>query len=377
VTQGDTTVVHTISGSEWGRAELVEELRLGRREGEPHEMFGRIGALAVTASGEILAYDAHANELRRYGADGSFRGTVGGAGSGPGEYRNVAGIGVFEDGRIVVNDFGNGRYNFYTAEGKPVTTWPVGPAIAELRPLYTQRSGGVFLHDSRPREGDDAWTEVLVDLDDTGAQRGVIPIPFTDYRQPALEVRSERASMGTAVPFTPTRGWSVTADGMLVAMLGNRYSIDVHRHDGSMLRITRHVEPVPVSPEERAAEQLRITRRFQRVVDEWRWTGPQIPTTKPPISWLHAADDSTIWVRIAQPGTVIPESDRDPELRTAVREAVVFDVFESTGRFLGQVRAPDSLQLQPHPVFSHDRVWAVVRDQVGVSFVVRYRIVRG
>jgi hypothetical protein len=374
---GDTIVVRTLSGSEWGAARLVEELRVGRVDGADHEMFGRVGALAVGPAGEILVYDAQATALRRFAADGAYLGTVGRPGSGPGEYRNVAGVAVLEDGRIVVNDFGNGRYSVFGPDGAPLGMWPVRPSMAAMRPLHTTADGSVFLHDLRLREGPAPPEEILVRLDGSGQPRDTVLIPDTDYRPPGLEVRTEHGAMGMVVPFAPTRHWSVTADGDLVTMIGDRYAVDVRRRDGSVLRITRAVDAVPVSAEERTAEEARVTERFRRSVEEWHWDGPAIPDTKPPVQWLHTGQDGSIWARVAQPGSAVPEPDRSAGARSFVREPLVFDVFEPDGTFLGQVHGPDGLQLQPYPVMGPDHVWAVMQDRDGVSFVARLRIVRG
>ncbi|MCA1790271.1 MAG: hypothetical protein LC667_10555, partial [Thioalkalivibrio sp.] len=253
------------------------------------------------------------------------------------------------------------------------------PAVAEMRPLHTHPGGSVFLHDERYLRDlgglELRQDEILVRLDTTGAPVDTTSLPNQQYRRPGLQVRTATRSIGTLVPFTPERGWSVTASGEIVAMMGDRYAVDVYRADGSVLRITRAVEAIPVSADERAAEQERITASFRRFVSNWSWDGPAIPNTKPPLSWLHTGRDGTIWVRIAQPGIVISVEERTPNARTFVREPLVFDVFESDGRFLGQVHAPEALQLIPFPVLQGDQVWAVVQDGGGVNYVARFRVV--
>ena len=49
--RGDTTVVRTMSGSVWGdKVSLVEELRIGSRDGDGVDAFGSIQGLAVFPS---------------------------------------------------------------------------------------------------------------------------------------------------------------------------------------------------------------------------------------------------------------------------------------------------------------------------------------
>jgi hypothetical protein len=72
----------------------------------------------------------------------------------------------------------------------------------------------------------------------------------------------------------------------------------------------------------------------------------------------------------------------DEERRTGFRpnrfrEPVVFDVFEPDGRYLGRVDAPEGFSVFPQPIFRGDRIWAVLRDELDVAYVVRYRISAG
>lgn len=375
-TIGDTTVVRTVRGSERGRGRLVEELRIGTVEGPAHQMFGSISAVGVTSESDILVYDALATALRRFDASGSYVGNIGAKGSGPGEYENVVGLAVLPDDRIVVNNFGNARFNVYSPSGEIVDHWLLKPSIGAMRPVPVDSRGNVFLHDLRFSQGQTPVTsyEVLVRLGADGGSRDTLRIPYSDYERPGLEVRTENMSLGAVLSFSAERLWTVTNDGNLAATIGDRYAIDVHQPNGSVLRIARETEAIEVSGEERTAEEQRITQFFQRMVSGWRWDGPPIPRVKPPISWLHSGRDGTLWVRVAQPGTVIPEKGRSANARTFVHEPIAFDVFQSDGRFLGRISAPAELQLQPYPVFDRDYVWAVAIDENDVQFIVRYRI---
>jgi hypothetical protein len=55
---------------------------------------------------------------------------------------------------------------------------------------------------------------------------------------------------------------------------------------------------------------------------------------------------------------------------------VVFDVYEADGTYLGPVSAPEGFWVYPTPVFDGDRVWAVMRDELDVQRVVRFRVQR-
>jgi hypothetical protein len=230
----------------------------------------------------------------------------------------------------------------------------------------------VFQHDELDSDAD-----ILVLIDGNGVLRDTAPIPRSNYQRQGLSTRIGNSVIGTLLPFAPDHMWSVTPAGHIVTAVGDRYAIDVQYPGGAVLRIIRQVERVPVSAEERAVEEARVSALFRRRAPDWRWEGPSIPLTKPAISWLHTGTDGTIWVRVAQPGTPLPDSLRTRGARSHVREPMAFDVYDSSGVLLGQVIAPDALLLLPFPVLSLDVVWGVVRDADGVQYVARFRRIVG
>jgi hypothetical protein len=67
------------------------------------------------------------------------------------------------------------------------------------------------------------------------------------------------------------------------------------------------------------------------------------------------------------PGEIPPQTWLEP---------VAFDVFEPDGRYLGMVRAPEGFSRSPRPVMRGDTVWAVVRGELEVPYVVRFHVRR-
>ena len=66
-------------------------------------------------------------------------------------------------------------------------------------------------------------------------------------------------------------------------------------------------------------------------------------------------------------------SDRRP---IRFEEPIAYDVFDTQGRFLGYVRTPDTFSSEPELLARGDTVWAVVRDELDVPSIVRFRMVR-
>jgi hypothetical protein len=377
-TVGDTVVVRTLEGSEWGAARLVPELRIGVLDGAEHEMLGEVVGLAVDRDGNIYFYDRLVPALRRYGPDGTYLGTLGGQGGGPGEYANSdGGLVTLADGRVVLRDPGNGRFTVFGPDGSFVEGWPTAGGAFTSIPLFPTADGTGFY--SYAFAG---GARGLARYGEGGAARDTLTLPEPDMERRTITARSNGSSQTWNVPFAPTALWSFHPDGYFVSAVSDRYAVDLLRGADGVLRIEKEAVPVPVSREEREAEEDRVTRAMRNLDPSWRWDGPPIPSTKPTLRAVHAAEDGRIWGQLHQPGERIPDEELDPVPDGApppprFREPVVFDVFEDDGRYLGRVEAPGDLGTFPRPVMRGEHVWAVVRDQLGVQSVVRYRLESG
>jgi hypothetical protein len=389
-TLGDTLVVRTVAGSVWGGPAVLEpELRIGAFEGEDHEMFGRVQALAVSGEGAIYVMDGQVPALRKYSADGAYLGTFGRSGGGPGEYQQPdGGLGVLPDGRVVVRDPGNARLQVYSPDGDAVTTWRIRGGFNTSNPLVVDTAGRVHtqvLLD--PEVPVTEWRSGMVAYDPvTGEPGDTLPAPVWDFEAPRLVAqRSDAGGTNTSVnsvPFSPSPTWAFSPLGHMVGGLSTRYAIDQYLADGTVFRIERTYEPVAVQAGEKADREARTRWGMRQTQPDWRWNGPAIPDLKPPFQRIFTGRDGRLWVLLHQPGEPIPpdqiDEPRTPDARPPARwrEPIAFDVFEADGTYLGLIRAPAGFTTSPSPVFDGDRVWAVVRDELEVPYVVRFRVVR-
>jgi hypothetical protein len=81
---------------------------VGTLDGPAETRFGEITDIAVTPQGDVLVLDGTEQRVRVFGADGSYRGGFGRAGSGPGELRTPIAIEVLGAGQIGIIDRANG-----------------------------------------------------------------------------------------------------------------------------------------------------------------------------------------------------------------------------------------------------------------------------
>ncbi len=388
-TVGDTIVVHTVAGSVYGGpVELVERVRIGRLEGADHEILGLVAGLAEDGEGKIYLYDRQVPALRKYAADGSYMGTLGRKGGGPGEYASSdGGLAALPDGRVVLRDPGNARYTVYKPDGSYDSEWLGRGGFQTSAPLAVDDAGHAYAIVIRePGPGEQPWpTQLwitnLVRMSPNGTPLDTFAIPRYRIERKEIVAAREGSRSVSNVPFTGQFGWAMHPSGGILTTIGDAYAIDLHSADGTVVRMSRNAEPVPVLPEEKADAQERATRNMRNTVPDWRWNGPPIPDTKAPVTGLYAGRDGRIWVQVAAVAERIPDEERTPSPDPnrppppRFRTPVVFDVFEPDGRYVGRVHAPRGFATFPHPVFQREHIWAVWRDELDVSYVVKFAIV--
>jgi len=383
-TVGDTVVVRTLSGSIWGDTlELSEELRIGRLEGPAEYVFGSIDGLAVGPDGSLHVVDQQASAIRRYTPDGSWTGTIGRRGEGPGEIGNTdGGIAVDARGRVAIRDPGNARLTVYSPEGESLSTWPIPGGHFTNTPLFSDTAGTVYPYIFELT--DEGTRAALLPIDLAAGPGDTIPYPDLGHTAPLLEAVRVSENGGRSrnqrnVPFSAVERWIFSPLGYFVGGVSSDYRIDLLRPHRP-LRIERLDTPVTVKDDERD-EQREFTQWVMRFTDPtWTWEGPSIPGVKPWWKRVWTDLDGRVWIQRHVEAQRVPAAERrepnDLEGRPETRwyEPVVFDVFRPDGQYLGPVRFPREIQLFPQPVIRGETVWAMVEDDLGVQRVARFRM---
>jgi hypothetical protein len=325
-------------------------------------------------------------ELRKYALDGTYVATFGREGGGPGEYRRPdGGLAALADGRVLLRDPANTRIGVYSRDGEYIDSWRIRGSFNTSRPLHVDTAGNshtLILLD--PGAEVTEWTFGLVRYTPEGVPSDTIPAPRYDYEPPELVAShvdgDDRSMSVNNVPFAPTVEWTYSPLGYMVGGVSTRYAIDLYVAPNRVLRIERaNWDPVSVLEAERAERERIMTANMRQTEPGWRWNGEPIPATKPPWAGFYVGERGRIWAQVHQEAYQI-ETDEEPAerpgeipTRTWV-EPVAFDVFEPDGRYLGMVRAPRGFSRYPHPVFRGDTVWATVRDEFEVPYVVRFHV---
>jgi hypothetical protein len=335
-----------------GGWQVVEEVRIGSREGARPTSFGKIDAFAVDLSGRIWVLDGIAQQLRVFSPAGEHLRTVGRKGRGPAEFMQAVDVDVSQDGRVWVMDPMNARLSIFDTTGAFLEgkTAAGGFLMAHWQGGFDQYSnyyapgyrGGLVRHDA-------AFTPI--DTLDIPADPG----PRETYQ---LRAPDGRVVAVANVPFSGRLVWRRSASGSVWALLTDHYRLFSLAPTGDTVRtITRSFTRLPVTSEDR-----------DQVAQELKWFGDmgghvdwsKVPSAKPPTVAFLIADDGYVWV----------ELDAPPD-----RRGRVHDVFDPEGRFLGGITLPFAIASYPVPVIQQAKLYAVTHDDLDVPYIVVARIV--
>jgi hypothetical protein len=334
--------------------DLQEELRIGEVEGGGPATFGTIKAFAVLPDERIAVLDAQAQEIRIFGADGKHQRTFGRKGSGPGELSDANGLLLGRDGLMRVNDPPNDRMSFFH------------PDSGFVKSVQQNISGWHYIWNAVIDTADHVWESAL--LASGAGFNGYNPDgQWADtIRFPARSV-AQRVSAsytwshatgggGMGIPFfpQPVEGMDPRRAIWAKPSFDNDYRIvrTTFRGDTTLIMESRR-PALPVTQNMRDSAIANV----RKIAGNQDWS--KIPETRPIVQQIFVADNGDVWVKVAASDTL-----------------TTFDVFGSNGRYKGTAVTPLRIvRYVSPPVVRSDRFWAVVLDDLDVTYIVRARIV--
>jgi len=365
------------SGDAW---QLMEDLVLGRTEGDGADVFASISAIEVDPSGNIYVLDRQANELRIFDASGRHVRSVGRSGEGPGEYSAANGLAWLTDDTLVVVDQRGNRYSLLSLDGEYVRSVPRrlgfygwvfsggidGDHIFEVSTAGSEDAPRPVLLGTRLRGGEEALADAIESAAPAteSAPRftaDTMPLPMSDAPlYEAFSVRTATAGMVMSVPFTGNPDYHLDGAGGLWHGHGSLPRLYHSAMQGDTLtEIVFGHDPFPVAPEEIAEWET------QPSLERFRSLGGQldmsrIPAVKPYFDGIATDARGNIWL-------TVPAAPSTP----------TFAVFDPDGRYLGQLQVSGMTREQyVSHVVRNDRLYFVGRDELDVQRVYVYRIDR-
>jgi hypothetical protein len=369
-----------------GFLQLHPELRIGEIDGPEPLRFHRVAAVTVGSDGTLHIANNGSVEVRRFTGDGEYMGSLGGRGSGPGEFQHISAI--LPDGQhVYVIDSRLNRATVFAEDGTLMETIPLTAGAARLLPLSRTGSGWIVL--VMPMAGAHI-PQPGVTYQDTAQVAWVSALPYVPasptpmkvlVRHPRVRLHGIAAEGGgvasAAALWQAEAAHAVDAQGRVYAHNGSDYNISVTGPDGRTVRQIRAVhDPVPITRDLLDRHTKKVTTFFDtsrvdfpigRAAELGRLRLPH-PGVLPALGRLLVSRGGEVWVerpaRTPDPVRLEFPIDGPPE--------TVWDVFDESGRFMGGVQFPSGFT--PRAVAGSGRVIGVLKDEFDVEYVVRYRI---
>lgn len=338
----------TVEDSTTWYADLDREVVIGREEGEPDELFGRVAGFVRLGDGRIMVGDGIGPSVRIFSSDGTFSETVGRAGSGPGEFVNLSGVRAFRGDSVVVVDFEGGRWSVLGPDGRfvrhqfptlrgwdrpgssPILLGFFADGTALLAMTRGWEESEISIHAGNPvrlsvLDADfvraDAEGEILARFGSHNLERSIrLTVDGRNVGWDGLRAPGIRAVRGERVWFAdPESG-----------------EIRVYRNDGTLERIVRVMLPeAGASPSDvlgaRGTTQTGVPDEMARAFEQMIGATP-LPDRLPAFGGLAVDPHGNLWARPYPAGSGAGASDE--------RRGVRWYIFDPEGVFVRALRLP-------------------------------------
>jgi hypothetical protein len=370
---GTSTVAH----AQIERWALTPDLRIGSLD-EAEYALSRVGQIGIGQDGVMYVLEPDDGLVRVFDSNGRFLRSIGGKGEGPGEFRAPQQLGWVGD-TLWVTDDRLGRISLFSSHGKLISTitfssareLPSVPAVP--RALL---SNGSVIAVGRVEAANVARTGTsstipILRLGRNGQVLGTLGRYSLAHQ--SLILRSDRGvQVLTFQPFRDNLLWRVEPSGRSVVLVdrpaasrgGDAYfRVTKLNTNGDTLFSKRYrYKPQPVS--RRLADSLIAVAIRRADIFTTRSAAERavrhaiyLPQFHPPVTDLVVGQDGTVWLRREDFGS----------------GRISWNVLDERGRVTATLAVPSNLHIQQA---ERRRVWAVEHDDVGVPYIVRYRVQR-
>jgi hypothetical protein len=342
-------------------------LSIGTVSGDPeYQMFTVNGAVRLS-DGRIAIANDGSRDVRVYDARGAYLSTIGGHGSGPGEFNSIWYMGRFGGDTLVVLDGYLRRVSYLHPDVGFVRAINTEQELGLVLMAQGNTGDGRLLFGGGPIWGGMSGLENGFSRDRTRfvltGSDGSLETTFAEL--PSSEVYAEideNEARVFMVPFSKFPAGALQGD-LAYAGTGDTYEILVWNLAGDMIRIIRmDQDPIPITPADVTAY---IEERLEGFEDEAQRNLMRENYQKPPpLDRMPAyrrflTDDlGCLWVEeYRRPGDDVP----------------VWTVFDGEGTVLGRVSLPSGLYLRE---VGEDYVLGVLADDLDVEYVQMFRMER-
>jgi hypothetical protein len=346
-----------------GGPRMVETGRFSGEDGTAEEL-GQPRSLAVDEAGRIYVVDAKPAAIKVFSPDGNLIRTLGREGEGPGEFR--VGFIAVRGGYLVLQDPQVARTTVWDTAGSFIRSWH--SSCCYWMDIQIDRQNLIYVPSmSAPKEGARPRGTAYVRWTLEGVAKDTVYVP-RETEEKYWTVSLKRGgkvvtSMSTSIPLQPGLTHTLHPEGGLVYAWTGSYSIVRSvTGDDSVRVFERAWTPDPVTDDRRNGElETRIAGSKESYGEENLRTAfklADIPSTLPAFMNLHVDGAGRVWARR------YPVADSS---RTS------FDVFDSTGAYLGPVSLGFKMSEWGMQAWTGDGLVTLIEDADGRPTIVRFR----
>ena len=336
----------------------------------------RVGGVIVQGD-QLLVAQPLEQRLRVFSLAGDFLGFIGRDGEGPGEFRSVGGMGM-HDGRVWVNDPELRRLQYFDGEGRLVSSARIKghPALSAGRIAFVWgilAEGPMLVRYSRYADEEAASPlkpEAVFRFDANGLLRDTVAMIVG--RSDIMQVRGSGRTMVSYIPESERSLLRVAPDGSGFVVVHRTRARSAEPHRFRVIRFDARADTVwvrdilydPIRVPE-AWRSRHVEREIRDIADDPSFPEgrirPQVERAYgaleffPPVRSVRAGADGSTWL----------------QLRTGV-ESYEWEVVDESGRAVARVDPP----LGGMAWADADSLWFVERDELDISYLVRYVIRR-
>ena len=331
------------------------------------------GSLAGDAAGNLFVIDQTGKRVLGYDAGGSFLGSWGREGAGPGELQMPTGLGVGAADTLWVLDSSNQRITLLPRdpEGEPGSVpFPQGSTMMGGR-IFPVADGvyGVFaMFSFRPGDDEGPPPRPLVRLGrDATAPDTVWTAPAPKFDRIEVTSGNRVMVMMAQQSFAPRFHWDMFSDGLFALADGPEYDVRIVGPDGiERFRIQRDPPARATTPADEEFERDRVREASVQgnfpgaeQMAEKRLEALTFAEFVPRITGLAIDTADRLWVGVSveRPG----ETDR-------------IDVYDRDGALLGEISAPEFF---PALFYGDGLAASLTEDELEVQQIVVYRLEEG
>ena len=336
---------------------MTEVLRISGSDGDS-TVINDPQSLAIDGEGRVYVADEKPAVIKVFDKTGRLVRTIGREGAGPGEFQ-VAFI-TIHGANLVVHDPRQSRTSVFDTSGTFLKSW--NSRCCYYQPIFVDHDGLMYIPGMSPPDSGPTYIRYAMD----GATRDTLYLPkLPDHPERSWTFGNKNMMMSMGIPLIAEQQLRVNPAGGFLVGMGDHYEIaETRRGRDTALVFGRTWTATPVSARRRQAIVDSTIKQVSGSVGEEAARNTikvgDVPSSAPAFTDIAVDGRGYRWVMI------------DPGEDTT---HTWFDVFDTTGVYLGQVAGPPGL-VSWRISWKDDALLAYVEDADGEPAVVKYEIRR-